>query len=171
MDPRGGSGGALFDPCAPALLTTMDSLKSFLGVVGLIVDALCLFFVGTLLVTFFQPNGGDALFLLMFASPFLGGIMLVATTIAVLCFRSVRKKEQPPGEAASLTPGDSHTEQPCTSGELPLSGEEVLVYGRCVVCNTAALDTSVRCRSCYNKRIRLYDLPRMESIPTLPQRK
>jgi hypothetical protein len=67
----------------------MRFIKYFFGWLGVLVDIGCLLFVASLIWTMYQPNGGDAFFLLLFLSRFLLGIMLVATVISVVCFKSL----------------------------------------------------------------------------------
>jgi hypothetical protein len=71
------------------MAATMRFVKYFFGWLGVLVDIGCLLIVANAIWTMYQPNGGDALFLLLLLSPFLLGIMLVATVISVVCFKSL----------------------------------------------------------------------------------
>lgn len=68
----------------------MRLLKHFFGWFGILVDIGCLLIVAWLIWTIHQPNGGDAFFAILFVGPFLLGIMLVATLLAIACFTSLR---------------------------------------------------------------------------------
>ncbi len=65
----------------------MHTLKLSLGTVAVVVDELCVLYILKMIVT-----GGDALFLLVIFAPFLLGILLVATIVATVSFRSARKE-------------------------------------------------------------------------------
>jgi len=51
------------------------------------------FIVAFVLWIMYQPGGGDAALALVFGGPILLGIMLVATVISVVCFRSLHNKK------------------------------------------------------------------------------
>lgn len=70
----------------------VNASNFLLGEIALAVDALCLLIVLSLVWAMYQPGEGDAFVGLIFLGPFLLGIMLVASVIAVLCFRSLRRK-------------------------------------------------------------------------------
>ena len=72
----------------------MNAAKSFFGWLGIAIDVLCLGVVGLCLITFYQPNGGDAMLILVVAAPFLAMVMLVATSISVACFVSLRNSKR-----------------------------------------------------------------------------
>jgi hypothetical protein len=71
------------------MAATMRFVKYFFGWLGILVDIGCLLIVAGVLWVFYSPGGGDALLLLLILAPFLLGIMLVATVISVVCFKSL----------------------------------------------------------------------------------
>jgi hypothetical protein len=106
---------------------TMDSLKVSLGwlgvILGILVDAVCLYLV-ILLWPLFQPNAGNALSSVRFASPLLF-IMGVATAVAVACFTSLTPAK--PSVSADSAPAIAHL--PLGEGEWELSRSSARQYG------------------------------------------
>jgi hypothetical protein len=120
IDGLGDDGNTRFNQRAHDAAATMDSLKVSLGwlgvILGILVDAVCLYLV-ILLWPLFQPNAGNALSSVRFASPLLF-IMGVATAVAVACFTSLTPAK--PSVSADSAPAIAHL--PLGEGEWELSG-------------------------------------------------
>ncbi len=127
IDGLGDDGNTRFNQRAHDAAATMDSLKVSLGwlgvTLGILVDAVCLYLV-MLLWPLFQPNAGNALSIVRFASPVLF-IMGVATAVAVACCKSLTPAK--PSVLADSAPAIAHL--PLGEGEWELSGSSARQYG------------------------------------------
>lgn len=80
----------------------MRWVKYFFGWLGVLVDLGCLGITAYIVWAMYQPNGGDAILLLVFGGPILLGIMLVSTLVATACFMSLRRARLAPRENVRL---------------------------------------------------------------------
>jgi hypothetical protein len=109
------------------MVASMDSLKVSLGwlgvILGILVDAVGLCLV-ILLWTLFQPDAGNALSFLTFASPLLF-VMALATAVAVACFSSLTSAK--PSISADSAPAIAYL--PLGDGEWELNRSSARQYG------------------------------------------